>query len=205
MRIFKLKKNQVEYLYNKSMKVDFPDNERKPLAMILKGMDNGTYECLGMIDESACSSFETYDELLKEIICYTIFVKSGKNYLFDYFAVIGNLRNKGLGTLMLDLIREYYKDADCVFGEVENPEYAKNPEDESIQIRRMNFYLRNGYVDTGARCWLFGVHYIILELDLGKGHSRKEIEEIYMSHYKSMLPKVLFKTMVKIEDRAGEA
>ncbi len=113
------------------MKVDFPDNERKPLAMITKGMDQGSYECLGMVEDGESREGSDAD-ICEGILCYSVFVKNGNAYLFDYLAAMGDIRNKGFGTQMLGLLKEYYKDADCVFGEVENPEYAKKEEDKEL-------------------------------------------------------------------------
>lgn len=47
IEIKELNIGQTIAVYNKSLKKDFPANEHRPLALIVKGMIAGTYECLG--------------------------------------------------------------------------------------------------------------------------------------------------------------
>lgn len=188
MQIIKLTKQKMKEVYETHMRRDFPDSERKPLSMILKGMDDGSYECLGL-------------EKNGEILGYAIFVHIEKRYLFDYLAVIDGGRNKGVGTMFLSLLREYYKDADSVIGEVEDPDCARSEGDKNLQNRRLHFYLRNGYLDTQVRVKLFGVDYIVLEMDLGQAHSKEQVKDLYRMHYKMMLPKLLYYTMVKVKEQ----
>lgn len=186
MDIIVLDKNQIKEIYETSMLKDFPDNERKPLAMIHKGMDNGTYECIGLVNNDV-------------IIAYAIFIKKGLDYLFDYFAVIDEHRNKGIGAEFLKHIAAKFQSANSVVGEVEDPDCAHNEEDKKLQHRRLNFYLRNGYRDTGVRVKLFDVNYIVLELDNGRGHTKEELCKIYKAHYRAILPLFLYALKVKIK------
>lgn len=89
--------------------------------------------------------------------------------------------------------------SDSVIGEVEDPECSDNENDKILQTRRLNFYLRNGYIDTGVRVKLFGVDYIVLEMELNKNHSADEISALYKEHYRNMLPEKLYRTMVYIK------
>lgn len=185
MEVIILNKEQVKYLYKNYMVHDFPDDELKPLLMITRGMDNGTYQSLGIIEKN-------------QILGYAIFVKNGKNYLFDYFGSIE--KNKGTGTKFLELLSTFFQEDECVVGEVENFEMETNEEDKFLQQRRYNFYLRNGYIDTGVRVKTFGVEYIILELKLKTIHTPDEIKSIYTNHYKSFLPALLYKKNIKVHD-----
>lgn len=185
--VIKLSKEQVKSLYQTSLMKDFPDNERKPLSVMLKSMDQGVYECLGIVEED-------------EIRGYAFFVKNGNDYLFDYLAVIGENRNRGVGAEFLKYIAEYFKDADSVIGEVEDPLFAKNEEDRKLQKRRLAFYLRNGYEDTGVRAVAFGANFIILKLKNQINHTIPEIERLYKIHYKSFLPKLTYWRHVKIKE-----
>ena len=65
--------------------------------------------------------------------------------------------------------------AKSIIGEVENPEFAKSEEDRRIQTRRFEFYMRNGFRDTGVRAACFGVPYIIIEMGQGPAHTAEEI------------------------------
>lgn len=182
-----LTNKQVEELYEKSLKVDFPENERKPLDLILHKMEEGVYEPLGVAQGD-------------EILGYTFFFRSGKDYLLDYYAILGEHRNKGLGSRFLSLIAEYYKDADSVICEVEDPTCALSQEEEDIQKRRYAFYLRNGFRDTEVRTRVFGADYNILEIKKEKEpfHSAEEILEIYLRIYREMLPEKWFKEHVEV-------
>lgn len=187
MRVISLNKDQVTELYQKSYVKDFPAAERKPLSMLLKGMDRGTYQCLGLLNEQ------------EEIISYAYFVQKGQDFLFDYFAVLDGGRNKGIGSQFLSLIAEFFKDADSVIGEVEDPAYAQSEEDRDLQTRRLHFYLRNGYLDTKIRVKLFGVDYIVLQLDNGKIMDKKQVSDLYKAHYKAFLPWIMYIANVKVK------
>lgn len=188
LHIALLDKDKMADIYRNHMVHDFPDNERKPLAMIIKGMEKGTYECIGLTDGVS-------------ILAYAIFVKNGNDYLFDYLAVINGNRNGGLGSIFLRRIAEYFSSARTVIGEVEDFDCAKSDDDKHLQERRYAFYLRNGYIDTGVKVKLFGVDYKVLRIDNegSRGISSEEIKELYKMHYKAMLPTVLYKTMVKVK------
>lgn len=185
MKVIRLTEEQVAYVYEVSMKVDFPDNERKPLEMILDSMRQGKYDCLGLVEG-------------EEILGYTLFFRQGDNCLFDYFAMLSKNRNQGLGSEFLRHIVAYYGDKKHVIGEVEDPDCAENALDAKLQSRRLNFYLRNGYEDTGAKANLFGVKYRILRMKNENTYTQEEIEKLYLAIYKDMLPKHMFERNVAI-------
>lgn len=191
MEIKSLTIEQVKQVYEESMKVDFPDNERKPLAMILKALENGTYECLGAFMEEG---------EVDKIVGYAFFVKTENDYLFDYLAVMKDYRNKGIGAEFLKGIAKHCENYESVIGEVEDPACAKTEDEKKLQQRRRDFYFRNGYVDTKVRVKLFGVDYLVIEMNKNVTHTEQEIKELYKKHYEAMLPKLLYKTMVKIKN-----
>lgn len=198
-RIVKLNKEQVIEVYQKHMLHDFPSSELKPLKLILRGMDKGNYECLGLMQTDT-------------LLGYAVFVRLHNDYLFDYLAIVEEYRNQKYGSAFLKAIAEYYAEADSVIGEVEDPECAKNDNLRMLQERRYQFYLRNGYVDTGVRVKLFGVDFCVIKLaksncdnkvdfqvmsnDGGKSNQQEnhiqDIEKLYLSHYKAILPRFLY-------------
>lgn len=199
--IKRLTKQQMETVYNSHMRKDFPDNERKPLAMILEGMDKGTYECLGLFNSTPDLENEpTVDDWEKYLLGYAIFVSQDKDYLFDYLAVTDGNRQNGAGTVFLEKLAEYYGEAHSVIGEVEDPDCSENEQERILQTRRYDFYMRNGYVDTGVRVILFGVHYRVIELKLNETHTESRIKELYKKHYKAMLTKEKYDSMVTIKE-----
>ena len=50
MELIQLNKDQVAFLYRERMVHDFKKDELKPLKMILKAIDEGIYESLGLSD-----------------------------------------------------------------------------------------------------------------------------------------------------------
>lgn len=188
MKLVKLEKKTIVEIYNERMVFDFPKDELRPLNMILGPYEKGTYVCYGINDENS-----------DEILGYAFFVKMDQHYLFDYLAVSDAKRGTGIGTSFLALLKEEFRDSDSVIGEVEDPECAENAEDKERKLRRLRFYLNNGYIDTNVRVKLFGVDYIVLEMNLNNSFDEDRITELYLSHYRKMLPKRLFETMVCIK------
>ena len=100
------------------------------------------------------------------------------------------------GAFFLQKLCEQLKDAGCVLLEVEDPE-----DGEETKQRRLNFYLRNGMVDTGVRSWVFGADYRILRMPMGDG----DVEDVYTELYRSMLPMPVYKAMVRIKNGGSGA
>ena len=184
LEIRKLKIRQTAAIYKVSLKKEFPVNERRPLSMIVRGMIAGTYECLGAFYKG-------------RIIGYAFFLKHGNDYLWDYLAVPKKYRCKGVGSQIIKAVKEYYKNADSVIGEVENPACVGPNEDNDIMARRYNFYLRNGCVDTGVKAVTFGVNYIIIQISDQKMDAEK-VAKLYQMHYKVSLPRRLYEKNINV-------
>lgn len=184
IKLEKLNIRQTIKVYNKSLKHAFPANERRPLIHIIRGMIIGSYECIGAFDEG-------------EIVGYAFFVKQDRDYLWDYFAVLEEYRCSGIGTKILQAIKEYYKTADSIIGEVENPALAGPDDDSEIMSRRLNFYLRNGCVDTGVRTETFGANFIIIMI-LDKNIDTSRVASLYESHYRKFVPRRIYDANIKV-------
>lgn len=175
MNLQQLNEKQISKLYEEHMVIDFPKDELKPLKMILKSVEEGFYECLGLFEK-------------KKIVGYTFLVRLENSYLIDYIAIFPELRNKGIGAKLLSLIDEYLENADRIIGEVEDPTYTKDESQKQLQTRRLNFYLRNNCSDTGLRVECFGVNYIVLEAGNKLCQNQDEAWNLYEKFYKSFLP-----------------
>jgi hypothetical protein len=189
MELIQLNKDQVASLYNERMVHDFKKDELKPLKMILKALDEGIYECLGLSDGAG-------------LLGYTFLVRQGKRYLVDYLAVYPEERDKGRGATILKLLSEYITDAEIVVVEVEDPFYAESSEEKEIQERRVSFYLRNNCVDTGVRVRCFGVPFIIIRSGGNSSLDRDVVWEIYQSFYRAVLPKKMFDANIELISNA---
>ena len=118
---------------------------------------------------------------------YAFIVKQEKNYLVDYLAVFPGVRNQGVGTKMLRLLESHLSDAEMIMLEVEDPAFAENEMQESQQKRRVAFYKRNGWKDTGLRVVCFGVPFIILRSKESSPMGNDLLWETYRNFYKIVL------------------
>ena len=64
----------------------------------------------------------------------------------------------------------------------------------------MEFYYRNGFEDTGVKAVCFGVHFILIETGVNAVHSKEQIKELYLKHYRFMLPDEVFRKNVEITE-----
>ncbi|WP_026529207.1 GNAT family N-acetyltransferase [Butyrivibrio sp. VCD2006] len=179
MELIELNPVQVESIYKERLIVDFPEDELKPLDVILRAMEKGIYECLGLWDEGA-------------VIGYAFLVKMDIDYLIDYLAIYPEKRNSGIGGKMLELLSEYFAEADNILIEIEDPDKAVNEEEKQLQTRRRSFYLRNICQDTGLRIKCFGVPFQLLVLGKIKSENVEALRELYISFYRMVLPKQIF-------------
>ncbi|MDD6213551.1 MAG: GNAT family N-acetyltransferase [Clostridiales bacterium] len=131
----KINEEQLVDLYEIHLNRDFPDNERKPLAMLLDQMRKGNYHVWGFYRKA-------------EMVAYALFQqRPGSNcILLDYYAVLPQYRAGGVGSQCFQHFHFLMKDYDMILIETENPMQAETEEERIIQIRRQNFYKRNGAV-----------------------------------------------------------
>ena len=69
------------------------------------------------------------------------------------------MRSKGYGKQALEEFKKLYKDYQLVLDLELIDKNAKNNEQ---RIKRKNFYIKNGYKETGKGVYYFGVYYVIL-------------------------------------------
>ena len=86
-------------------------------------------------------------------MCYI--VNCDNAYYLMYLAVEPNLRNKSYGSKILNDLKEKYK---LLFLSIDEP-------NNSMSIRRKNFYLRNGFYDINKSYEDTGINYEILCTD----------------------------------------
>lgn len=182
-----LRRAEIITIYQDRLIKDFIPAEVKPLQVILKAVEDGIYECLGLFDES-------------EIIGYAFLVKQGTDYLVDYIAIFPDHRNKGFGGETIGLLREYLSGAGVIIAEVEDPDYSIESSFKNLQIRRIEFYKRNGCVDTGLRVRCFGVPFIIISMGKDTICSKDKLWDVYRSFYKAVLPREMFENNIEYLD-----
>ncbi|MGB4090558.1 MAG: GNAT family N-acetyltransferase [Ruminococcus flavefaciens] len=179
---------EIASVYDSYMKHDFPSDELKPLSMIKKSLDKDEYFCYGIFSGDKLCGYA----------CFVSLIIDEKQYcLLDYFATVSGLRGKGVGSEFLHLLRNKLKNAEMVICESEDP-MGTSEEEFDIRHRRIAFYLRNHFVETGVTAEIFSVNYVLLELDTGQKHTETETRDHYARMYRSFLPEKLYSRFVKI-------
>ena len=119
-------------------------------------------------------------------VAYFITVEDNCNILITHLAVIKEFRSKGIGKVLLNEIKEYFKDKKMLIVEVEAESRANNKEELEIINKRKRYYLKSGFVQCdNMRYVLYNVEYDILVCELNKcgkvdNYEIKEImEKIY--------------------------
>lgn len=80
--------------------------------------------------------------------------------LIYYLAVVENMRNRGYGTEILDLIKERYYPKYKIALSIEAP--LVDDKLVSSRYRRLAFYSRNGFIDTLYKYESVGIQYEVL-------------------------------------------
>lgn len=108
------------------MKQQFPQEELKDYTAFLNLLKSPCYKLLCLYEN--------------ESLCGYIIIYTGEKYLLvDYIAILKSTQSKGLGSKIIQLLPQIFKDkAGCLF-EVEKISDL-NPQTR----RRVNFYLANG-------------------------------------------------------------
>ena len=192
MQLRTLNAQALTALYQTELVRAFPPTELKPLKSMLTLMEQGRYEALGMYDEDGLHGYALF------------WLEPGIPFaLLDYFGTLEGQRGSGLGTRMLDLLADYYKNYRGIFGEAEGV-FSPDPEEAAVQKRRLAFYERNGFRYGGYDCALFGVHY----LTLIRGDADVSAEELLDAHQRinrSGIPKEAYDRFIQIPLHEGEA
>ena len=164
---------------------NFPDDERRPLQMMLKLMQRGLYEVIGF-----------YNGEIPVGYALSILPKNNPAVLLDYLVVDERQRGHGLGAMMLSMLRNHYASrAEAILIESENPQGAP---DSNMAIRRMHFYQRAGGVQLPFRVLLWGVDYTIFALPTRETLSEAHWDEVILGIYRQTLPAVFFRTRVSL-------
>ena len=149
--------------YTQELCASFPACECKPLEAIRALAAEGCYELLGLYDGAALLGYAT----LWSTPEWPDYV------LLDYLGVTAARRNGGLGSVILEKLREAER-GNVIFGESEIPCYAPDP---AMAERRLGFYARNGARTAGYDTEMFGVPYKTLYWADGKVDESALMEE----------------------------
>lgn len=191
MKLKTLDARELTALYQTELVNAFPPTELKPLKSMLTLMEQDRYEALGLYDEKGLHGYAL------------TWLEPGIPFaLLDYFGTLEGQRGTGLGTKMLDMLSEHYRDHRGIFGEAEGA-FSLDPEEKALQRRRLAFYERNGFRYGGYDCALFGVHYLTLirgDADVSPG----ELLDAHRRIYQSGIPKQTYDRFIQIPLHEGE-
>lgn len=122
-------KSKLDRINNES----FPLNERNSIDNLYASGCDGNLDMIGIYADN-------------ELIGFFAVRKFRKIRYMAYFAICSEQRSKGIGSQALHLIKEYYPDSQFII-EFEAPD--NSCENNAIRLRRRDFYLRNGFFETG--------------------------------------------------------
>ena len=127
-------------IYNLYQKA-FPKEEKKPFRMILKMYRKGASHVWRFTREGKFAGL-------------IITINGPEHILLDYLAVEESQRGIGIGTEILQLMRNHYADKG-VFLEIES--VYEDCDNQEQRIRRKHFYEKCGLISMEEFVWLFGV------------------------------------------------
>lgn len=144
----------------------FPASEKKPFLLMLQKRRKGGTEILFIEDSGG------------EFLGLAIVIRYKDRALLDYFAVLPEKRDGGVGTKAFGLLKDRYREK-RFFLEIENT--GKDVPDAGLRARRKDFYLRNGMTALPMLVDLFGEEMEILAASCSL--TFEEYHEIYEKEY----------------------
>ncbi|MBR5118576.1 MAG: GNAT family N-acetyltransferase [Muribaculaceae bacterium] len=124
----------------------FPEEEQIPWGDLMR-----------LVDVMPLDFTAYYDN--EQLMGFTIVYPRRSFNWFWYFAVPEQMRGRGVGQIILSQLIEKYKDCTNIL-DMESPE--QECENQSVRRRRHDFYLRNGFRDTGVGRSFKGIDYTIM-------------------------------------------
>lgn len=131
-----------EALIQKLYTEAFPEVERKPFSMLLR-----------LRKKKKADLWVIHDTHTKEVVGLAFMLLYKNQVLFDYFAIMKEHRSIGYGKEVLKALADKYA-GKVLFGEVEPLD--ANADNYEQRVRRMKFYMENGFHKTGIYVNLFG-------------------------------------------------
>ncbi len=163
--------------FHTHMQRDFPQSEIKPWEIAMDLYRRGIYEMLEAWEDGKMVGY-----------VWTV-CPAGDAVLIDYLAVLPEFRGSGVGSRMLNALRRRYQNGGKIL--LLESEYPQEAPDLEIARRRLGFYARAGFADTGVQVRLFGVRFCILS-PVGEG-AKWRMTEIY----RAMFPEELYHQAVE--------
>lgn len=129
-------------LYTDHMKADFPVCELKPFKHLLALQATGNYGAY------------TFGQAT-DMRAYACLYADREAALLDYFAVARGYRSEGWGSRALEALLDQSLPSGGLILECDDPAFAENAAEQRIRERRIRFYERLGFLDSGVRATVF--------------------------------------------------
>lgn len=159
-------------IYTENMEKDFPDDEIPDYNRFVKLTEDNVHDVYLYSSNNQDAA-------------YFITVENNNNILITHLAVMKEFRSKGLGKILLEEIKKFFKDKNILIVEVEAESRANNEEELDIINRRKRYYLNLGFVQCKNMSYiLYNVDYDILTYtpnnrEYEPQEIKKIMEEIY--------------------------
>lgn len=142
MKVNRKNRKAVKKIYYSS----FPKEERMPFWLML------------LMAKLWHTDFVAFDD--GDTVCGFVYMGTAKKLVFImFFAVDEHMRSKGYGSRILDKIQSMYPERKIVIS-IERCDIKAQDIDQ--RIKRKNFYVKNGYEETGHLVRLAGVEQEII-------------------------------------------
>lgn len=180
-----LSRKQVRRIYRWEMCTAFPQAERRPLWGILRLMASGNYDAFGLYQGD-------------ELMGYAMLWRGTDFVLLDYLAACGGKQGRGVGTKLLEYLREHYAQNRALLVEVEAVETDVSEAENYVRARRLSFYCRNGFIEMGYEADIFCVRYTVLGCPLGGMPDKNAAICAHDEWYRTHLPRRLYRRYIHI-------
>lgn len=173
-RDYKICEKELKQLYKEA----FSKNERVPFWILKIISKKKNVKLYGIYDGNKFIG-------LTNIICY-----KDITYVF-YLAIDSNIRGRGYGTRVLDLLKQKYKNNRILLNVEEIDQNSNNYEQ---RIKRKKFYEKSGFYDLNYKIEEFGEKYEMLCYSKDKKIvSKEEYMEIMKSYFGKMFFNIIYK------------
>lgn len=207
--IRELSREAILTLYQETAPLHFPREELRSRENLISLLDRNGYQGLGIYPGPASKEASP-----KSLLGYALFIQvpGQSTGLLDFYAVMEEYRDLGLGSIFLQGIREHYgkKGLRGLYIETEDISFASSEYEAKVRHRRNTFYERNGASPAGFGTTVFDVPFSIYYLPTAASPDSSQdpaavpadnIDKICLQKgleriYRFMLPPALYKQKV---------
>lgn len=178
----------IEQIYKTYLVKDFPANEVKPLENIKTMWEMDGYEGFGYYDNDVLKAY-----------AFTCHEPSSPYILLDYFAVVCDFRDQGLGGKILRELKNVIPGLNALIIETEDADKALNNTQKVERIRRDQFYSRNGVIKSRFSARVYQADYRIWYVPFDDSVDEENIYDAYLEVYRFMLSERGYEENFKVE------